>query len=115
MKELDPYYNCITSNNILKPNTSLKTTSIIIKSNANYAKGLSLMHLNVRSIPKNIDKLNNYLLLLDIQFSIIGLTETWLKKETSELYEHSEYKSIHVTNIDPPEKEEEYRYTFTKL
>ena len=47
-------------------------------SNDNYAKGLSAMHLNVRSIPRKIDKLNNYLLSLDIQVSIIGLTETWL-------------------------------------
>ena len=55
------------------------------------------MHLNVRSIPKNRDKLNNYLLSLGIQFSIIGLTETWLNEETSELYELPEYKSIRLT------------------
>ena len=30
----------------------------IITSNDNYAKGLSIMHLNVRSTPKNIDKQN---------------------------------------------------------
>ena len=45
----------------------------------------------------NIDKLNSYLLSLDIQFSIIGLTETWLKEETLGLYELPEYKSIHLT------------------
>ena len=45
------------------------------------------MYLNIRSIPKNIYKLNNYLLFLDIQLSISGLTETWLKEDISELYE----------------------------
>ena len=45
----------------------------IIKCNDNYARGLSLMHLNIRSIAKNIDKLSNYLTLLDLQFSIIAL------------------------------------------
>ena len=55
------------------------------------------MHLNIRSSPKNTDKLNNYLLSLDIQFSIISLTETWLKDETSELYELPECKGIHLS------------------
>ena len=58
------------------------------------------MHLNVRSIPKNIDKLNNYLLSLDIQFSIIDLTETWLKEETSELYE---LRKVFIL-LDPPKR-----------
>ena len=49
------------------------------------------MHLNIRGIPKNTDKLNNYLLSLDIKFSIIGLTKTWLKEETLELYELPKY------------------------
>ena len=68
------------------------------------------MHLYIKSIPTNIDKLNNYLLSLDIMFSMIGLTKTWLKEEMLEIYELSEYKSIHLTR--PPEKEEEYLYTF---
>ena len=55
------------------------------------------MHLNIRSIPKNIDKLSNYLTLLDLQFSIIALSETWLNNETSELCELPEYRSIHLT------------------
>ena len=78
MRDLDPDYNCITRNNVLTNKYYLEHDfNNFIKSNDNYATGLSLMHLNVRSIPKNIDKLNNYLLSLDIQFSIIGLTETW--------------------------------------
>ena len=98
MRNLDPDYNCITRNNVLTTKYYLEHDfNNIIKSNDNYATGLSLMHLNVRSIPKNIDKLNNYLLSLDIQFSIIGLTETWLKEETLELYELPEYKIIHLT------------------
>ena len=60
MRDLDPNYNC-TSNNILTTKYYLEHDfNNIIKSNGSYAKGLSLMHLNVRSIPKNtgIDKLN---------------------------------------------------------
>ena len=55
------------------------------------------MHLNIRSIPKNIDKLSNYLTLLELQFSIIALSETWLHNETSEIDELPEYRSIHLT------------------
>ena len=32
-----------------------------------------------------------------MQFLIIGLTETWLKEETLDLYELPEYKSINIT------------------
>ena len=98
MRDLDPDYNCITNNNVLTTKYYLENDfNAIIKSNDDYVKGFSIMHLNVRSIPKNIDKLNSYLLSLDIQFSIIGLTETWLKEETLDLYELPEYKSIHLT------------------
>ena len=55
------------------------------------------MHLNIRNIPKHIDKLSNYLTLLDLQFSTIALSETWLHNETSEIYELPEYRSIHIT------------------
>ena len=92
MKYLDPDYNCITSNNVFTTKYYLENDFNDTITSNNYAKGLSLMHLNVRSIPKNIDKLNNYLLSLNIQFSKIGVTETWLEEETSELYEHPEYK-----------------------
>ena len=98
MRDLDPDYNCITSYNVLTTKYYLKNDfNNIIKSNDIYAKELSLMHLNVRNMPKNIDKLNNYLLSLDIQFSIIGLTETWLRETTSKLYRLPEYKSIYLT------------------
>ena len=39
----------------------------IIKYNDDYAKGFSLMHLNVRSLSKDISKLNNYLESLDLK------------------------------------------------
>ena len=52
------------------------------------------MHLNIRSIPKHIDKLSNYLTLLDLQFSLIALSETWLNNETTDIYE---YRTSHLT------------------
>ena len=67
LRYLYPECNCTTSNNVLTTKYCLENYfSDLIKSNDSYAKGLYLMHLNVRSIPKNIDQLNNYLLSLDI-------------------------------------------------
>ena len=39
---------------------------------------------------------------------LIGLMETWLKEETAELYELSEYKSIHLTR--PSRNQETNKY-----
>ena len=42
-------------------------------------EAFSMLHLNVRSIPANRPAFQSYLNILDHNFSIIGLTETWLK------------------------------------
>ena len=39
----------------------------------------SMLYLNVRSIPENLPAFQSYLDIFDHHFSIIGLTETWLK------------------------------------
>ena len=49
------------------------------------------------------------ILSLDIQFSIIDLTETWLKDEISELYELLKFI------LEDPPKKERCVYTFTKM
>ena len=69
------------------------------------------MHLNIRGIPKNIDKLSNYLTLIDLQFSITVLSKTWLNNETSEIYELPDTEVF--TLRDVPEKEEEYLCIYT--
>ena len=74
MGDLDPDCNLLaTSNTALTTKYYLESDiNEIMKCNDNYARGLSLMHLNIRSIQQNIDKLSNYLTLLDLQFSIIA-------------------------------------------
>ena len=42
-------------------------------------KGFSCLHLNCRSIKKNIDNFITFLHGLDLNFCAIGVTETWLK------------------------------------
>ena len=61
---------------------------------------LSLLHMNIRSMPKNMNKFENYLELLNHKFSIIGITETWLKESTKQLYSLDGYQPIHICRPD---------------
>ena len=46
----------------------------------------SLLHLNIRSVPKNFNNLTNYVQNLKINFDVIGLTETWINEANTNLY-----------------------------
>ena len=50
---------------------------------------LSFIHFNIRSIKKNADKLQLCLQSLNTEFSVIGLTETWLSDNDSLLGIHN--------------------------
>ena len=58
------------------------------------SKNLSLLHSNIRSAPKNLSSLGEYMQNIDIEFTIIGLTETWLTKDTAGLYGMEGYNSV---------------------
>ena len=44
----------------------------------------SLIHINARSLSKNFEEISNYLSLLNHEFSVIGISETWLTNSTSD-------------------------------
>lgn len=52
----------------------------------------SLCHINIRSIKMNLGSFEAYLNMLDHQFNIIGITETWLNDSTCGLYSVPGYK-----------------------
>ena len=73
-------------------------TLLIIRKRNNLSENeFSLMHLNIRSLLKNIGKLCDFLSLIDNKFTIIGLSETWLHSDNVDFYEIPEYTTIHVT------------------
>ena len=47
---------------------------------------LSFMHCNIRSAPRNLNKLENYLEALETNFSFVGLSDTWFSDTTANLY-----------------------------
>ena len=49
----------------------------------------SLIHINVRNLPKNV-----------MPFNVMGLTETWLTKDNADLYEFNNYKHIYRCRED---------------
>ena len=56
----------------------------------------SMMHLNVRSLPRHHDQLTEYLQTLNIEFTVIGLTETWLTPDNLDLFGLNNYKQFSI-------------------
>ena len=54
----------------------------------------SLLHLNVRSLPKNFDAFNEYLQCIEYNFSVIGLSETWFTDISHDSYSLTGFKCI---------------------
>ena len=54
----------------------------------------SLIHLNIRSMKKNLGKFDAYLDLFQFPFSIIALSETWLHDHNAGLYRIDGYRLI---------------------
>ena len=55
------------------------------------------MHLNIRSIPANFTSFLSYMDNVNHRFSVIGLTETWLKQPNIPLYGIPGYSHIGIT------------------
>jgi len=54
-------------------------------------KDFSLIHLNIRSLPKHLGHLETYLQNATHNFSVIGLSETWLNDMNVDLYKVDGY------------------------
>jgi hypothetical protein len=102
--DLDPdanYFNdlnvCSTSSTYISEDNF---KSFINTTDASVSLGLSFIHLNIRSVPKNIDKLVLYLHFLNFSFNFIALTETWFTEASRDLYDLDNYnhKSFYRTN-----------------
>ena len=55
----------------------------------------SFIHLNIRSVPKNINQFELYLRNIQHEFSIIGLSETWLNESNFSLYNIVGYNHVY--------------------
>ena len=55
---------------------------------------MSLLHLNIRSVSHNLNSLTDLLSNLNIKFSFIGISETWLS-DSSNSTDIEGYKFLH--------------------
>ena len=51
----------------------------------NLSENFSIIHLNIRSLQKNIDKLKDFLDGIKGKFSVIVLSETWIDDDKADL------------------------------
>ena len=54
----------------------------------------SVAHINIRSIPKNFQDWNIYLSTLQYEFTVIGISETWLSDFNVDYYNQTGYKHM---------------------
>ena len=60
---------------------------------------MSILNLNIRSLPKNYDRLVLFLSKLKFNFKVIILTETWLSQTNKDDYPLSGYSCSHSNPI----------------
>ena len=100
LNEIDPDLNFFESN---QRQLNTNTTSNYYNEetlnkeleNCHHKDRVSIMHLNIRSLPKHDDQLIAYLKSLTIEFNIIGLSETWLSYENAHVYGMDDYQHIY--------------------
>lgn len=60
----------------------------------------SVMHTNIRSIPRNLSAFLANIENLDNKFSVLAFTETWLNSSTAELYHINGYEHVFKVRTD---------------
>lgn len=61
---------------------------------------MSLIHINIRSIHKNIDAISDYLETLNVKFTIIGMSETWLHENNAHCYSIDGYNHFYQHRLN---------------
>ena len=73
----------------------------LIKSNMSHINSFSLHHVNARSLQKNFDTFHHMIDSLEIDFTIIGISETWMSEPSNltslETYNFECYGRTHRT------------------
>ena len=89
-EELDPDTNFWNNLNI---DSSYYTSETFVSKFKDCADRscFSCIHFNSRSLPKNFDAISTFLNLLDYEFDVIGISETWLQDDNAHDHNLSNY------------------------
>lgn len=77
-RNIDPDKNLLNQNKHVSYFTDYELNEFISKAKCYDDSCLSVMHLNARSINKNIDNILILLQSLTVKFSVLAITETWI-------------------------------------
>ena len=89
---VDPDLNILLDNNSIN---SRYFTDMKFNNNSFIDTNFSLFNLNIRSLPKNYVNLQHFLEGLNISFSVLSFTETWLSEYNKSLYNFKGYSHIY--------------------
>ena len=89
---LNPDSNFITS----RPNSGYMVEEDLSNRLVSFGDktNFSIIHLNARSLVRNFDQLNSFLRNINMPFSVIGVSETWLTHCTAELANITGYNFV---------------------
>ena len=96
--EIDPdfhYFNDVSRSNMLKCSYYVSESFGKLLRSRGAKNNFSVMHHNIRSLPANLNEFNIFLEKIKHDFSIIGMSETWLKEGNVDLYGIYGYDSYH--------------------
>jgi hypothetical protein len=65
---------------------------------------LSICHLNIRSLPKNIDTFNSTLYASGMNFNILAFTETWMNSSNVDAHCIAGFSHEYLIRDDNPEE-----------
>ena len=63
-------------------------------------KGISIIHINCRSLYANFEKLKILLDNLDFVFDVIALTETWINEDNANIFSLDGYDFCHTNRTN---------------
>ena len=78
--------NCFNSDYYTEDSLNKKLSNVLT-SRCNF----SLIHFNIRSAPKHISEFESYINSLQIEFSIVGFSETWFHDSNVDVYSLNGY------------------------
>ena len=99
--ELDPdkhYFNELAHHLSRSSNyySDENLNKLIRQKNMN-SESFSVLHLNIRSLPANLTSFMTYMSYVDLCFSVIGFSETWLTPFSSDTYGINGFRHVGLT------------------
>jgi hypothetical protein len=99
LADIDPDENYYNSPNMQAPKTQYYQVDALNNKTKTYNDNsyFSIFHTNIHSTKQNYDNLNQLLSLITHKFTVLALTETWLKSHNVDLYPIEGYQHEHST------------------